>query len=61
MHLRRPLRLAATVAAAALLATGLAGCDQIFQPCSPKASAGDASDSVTAGGRFGSEPTVHFP
>ncbi|MDQ1513042.1 MAG: hypothetical protein QOC59_884 [Microbacteriaceae bacterium] len=61
MHLRRPLRLAATVAAAALLATGLAGCDQIFSPCSPKASPGDASDSVTAGGRFGSEPTVRFP
>jgi peptidylprolyl isomerase len=61
VHLRRPLRLAAAVTTAALLATGLAGCDSIFGGCSPEATSGAASDSVTASGRFGTAPSVHFP
>src|SRR5579875_1618881 len=57
----RPLRLAAALATAALIAAGLAGCSASGPGgCTPGASSGAGSDAVTASGRFGTQPKVHF-
>jgi FKBP-type peptidyl-prolyl cis-trans isomerase 2 len=59
--LTRPLRLAAVLASAALVAAGLAGCSAGGPGgCTPGAAAGAGSDSVTATGGFGTSPTVRF-
>ena len=61
MPLTRPLRLAAVLAAAALLSAGLAGCSASGPGgCTPGAAAGSGSDSVTASGRFGTTPKITF-
>lgn len=60
-------RLARTVAAlltAATLVTGLAACSTgsaSSASCDPGATAGSASDTVTATEQFGTQPTVSFP
>jgi FKBP-type peptidyl-prolyl cis-trans isomerase len=54
--------LAGTVVVAALAAalTGCSGGAGAVAGCTPKAQPGQASDSVTAAGRFGTAPTVDF-
>lgn len=63
MH--RTARLLAGCVVVASLAAALTGCSGgstgAAAGCTPKASAGTASESVTASGRFGTEPTVKFP
>jgi FKBP-type peptidyl-prolyl cis-trans isomerase 2 len=61
VQIRRPLRLAAAVATAALLGTGLTACSGLAGGCTPQAGPGTASETVTASGRFGTRPAVHFP
>src|SRR4051794_4319906 len=62
VQLRRPIRLAAALASAAMLAAGLTACSAGGGPggCTPGASAGAGSESVTATGRFGTPPAVRF-
>lgn len=57
----RPLRLAAVLASAALVAAGLAGCSaEGSDDCTPGAVSGAGSEAVTAGGHFGTSPAVRF-
>ncbi|MDH2444640.1 FKBP-type peptidyl-prolyl cis-trans isomerase [Amnibacterium sp. CER49] len=61
--LRLPvLRLAASLATAVVLATGLAGCaaGAGASGCTPQATSGSGSDSVIASGPFGTAPAVRF-